>query len=175
MQITVASIAEKGLTVPLSLETDWARGAAELALDVAPVQLDGELLVRVQGAVVRVSGQVRAVAQRLCERCGEPVELALHADETELAYIPGDSSASAHEQRPGASELRLGAADLDLGWYEGGRLDLAHVLSELLALELPSRIACYDVPACDARVERLLAAASPSVGEGPFAALRDLF
>ena len=168
MKITVDTIADQGLRVPISLDLPWAAQAAALALEAPPSALTGELLVERRDTVARVTGAVRAVVSRVCERCGEPVELDLRTGDTELAYVPSDSA-------PAGAELRLGAADLDLGWYEAGRLDLAEVLSELLALELPSRISCHDVPACDARVERLLAGSPAGASDSPFAALRDLY
>jgi uncharacterized metal-binding protein YceD (DUF177 family) len=100
-------------------------------------------------------------------RSGEPVELDLHSSDFALAYAP-----EGPERATG--EIRLGASDLDMGWYRGGELDLADVVSEILALELPTLVACADVPACDARVAALVGAdAAPAAS--PFAALRDLF
>lgn len=168
MRVTLESIPEQGRNVPIQLDQGWAAEAARLALEAPPTALTGSLDLSVVAGTLHVEGSVQATAERVCERCTQPVELNISSPNVDLRYVAANPSAS-------RSELRLGRGDLDLGWYYDGQIDLADVLSELLALELPSRIACSDVPACDARVAELLEAAAPEPAENPFSALRDLF
>ncbi len=69
-------------------------------------------------------------------------------------------------------ESFLSDEDLEIGWYEGGELDLGDILREALALELPLRVVCVDEAACDARTDALLGA--PPEPDGAFHALKGL-
>lgn len=170
MRVVVDSIPDHGLTVAVHSDTEWASQAAQAALDAAPLELGGALvLVRGRGGV-EVTGSLHASVDRACERCNEPVRLQVAAEAVELVYLPDDGPAV-----DARGEVRLAADDLDVGFYRGGVLDLADVVSEIFALELPSRIACADVAPCDARVQALIAAEGGGANPSPFAALRDLF
>lgn len=168
MNIAADTIPSEGLEVTIDLDASWATQAAAHALEIEPTSLSGVVRVRRIADMLKVQGFVRASAARACERCGEQVELVIEATDIELNYIPADPNR-------GSGELRLGESDLDVGWYEHGALELSQVLSEALALELPTRVVCLDTDSCDQRVAQLLAQAAPGVETSPFASLRDLF
>jgi uncharacterized metal-binding protein YceD (DUF177 family) len=44
--------------------------------------------------------------------------------------------------------------ELDIGWFHDGELIAGDVLSEALALNLPSRVVCEDVASCDAAMKQ---------------------
>ena len=168
MNIAADTIPSEGLEITIDLDASWATQAAAHALEIEPTSLHGVVRVRRIADILKVQGSVRASAVRSCERCGEQVELVLDATDIELDYVPADPDR-------GSGELRLGESDLDVGWYENGALELSQVLSEVLALELPTRVVCLDPTPCDERVAELLAQAAPGVETSPFASLRDLF
>jgi uncharacterized metal-binding protein YceD (DUF177 family) len=170
VRVAVDSIPDHGLTVAVHSDTEWASDAARGALDGPPVALGGELVLVRGGGGVEVTGSLHASVDRACERCGEAVRLDVSNEAVDLVYLPDDGPAV-----DARGEVRLGADDLDVGFYRGGVLDLADVVSEILALELPSRVACADVAPCDARVQALIAAEGGGANPSPFAALRDLF
>ncbi|MBA2322244.1 MAG: DUF177 domain-containing protein [Deltaproteobacteria bacterium] len=154
MRLVVENIAATGRTVTFALKDDWAHAAAASALEYEPTSLSGRLEVTPpEKSRVEVAVHVEVAADRVCDRCGEPVRVEVAAD-VPLAYIP----AVATPAKEDADDEPLDEAELDIGWYEGGELDLGQVLSEAIALQLPPRIACADVEACDARTEALLAA-----------------
>lgn len=168
MRIPIDTIPNEGVNVEIDLGVGWAVQAADHALESAPTRLSGQLTVSRVAEVIRVRGGVDVVGLRDCERCNEPVDLSLSTSDIDLSYLPSDPAGS-------TGEVRLGAADLDLGWYDDGGIDLSQVLSEIIALELPSLVSCADQTACDERVARLLQSAAPGAQASPFAALRDLF
>lgn len=171
VRIVIDTIPEDGVDVDIQSTTDWAVEVASDVLEVAPTEIQGSLRVTQTSRMVKVRGEVRASGPRTCERCGAQTSLVLGGD-VELVYVPTKDAPSGH------SEIRLAPGDLDVGWYSGGALVMADVLSEALALSLPPRIACTEVSACEARVAALLANANASsdvdISTSPFAALRDL-
>ncbi len=166
MRVVIAGIPKPGLEVDLDLGADWVRDAARDALDAAASSVRGALEVRVQGQRVSVGGRVRAVADGLCDRCGEAVERVVQVEAIALHYLPDRGDL--------APDLELGAEDLDVGWYRHGVLDLGDVLREALALAVPARTTCTDTAGCDARTDVLLRREGPDEARSAFAVLREL-
>lgn len=164
LRIDVHSLTGEGRSVRADRSDAWANRAAAAALEANPTTVAAELSLRSVGGVVFVTGTVEAGAVRECDRCGEPVELSVSSD-VDLAYASAESS---HAQ------VELTSGDLDLGWFEDGVLALEDVLSEAIALDLPSRVLCADTSACDARTRALLASPPEAQGHPGFAALRGL-
>jgi uncharacterized metal-binding protein YceD (DUF177 family) len=173
VRIRVDKIPAAGARRTFGADDAWALEAAALALEGRPTSLEGEITVAVPDK--RRAVDVRVVARtgvdRPCDRCGESVRKGVVTEET-LRYLPAGST----DHGPSADEeIELAEDDLDLGWYEDGSLVLADVLTEALALAVPSRTVCEDEAGCDARTAALLEAAKPAlVGHPAFAALQNL-
>lgn len=173
MRIVVAGIPSTGRVVEFGMRDDWAREAAEVALDGPPTELTGELLVQraSDDGLVKVSGTARAARPATCDRCGEAADRVVDID-VSLLYAP-ESRGRGDDPFDGG-ELELDADDLDLGWYSGGQIRLRDVLQEALSLEVSPQIRCADVGECDKRTDALLAdATSGEPGHPALAALRD--
>jgi len=172
MRVPVNGIPAAGTTYPIEIKQDWAKDAASEALDGAAEVVEGELTLipASDRGLIHVKGRVSARRSAGCDRCGEPCDHGAQVD-VQLLYAP---EARDDESFDGG-EIELSAEELDVGWYRDGGIDLASVLGEALALELPSRIRCADVEECDKRTAALLAAAgrSGTPGHPAFAALRD--
>jgi uncharacterized metal-binding protein YceD (DUF177 family) len=153
VRLEVEHLPENGRTVAFGLTDPWARGAAAEALEAEPAALGGSLEIAHpdRHGRIEVQARVSVEAGRECDRCGEPVAVSVNA-EAPLVYLPTVALPTEADDEPLAEE------DLDVGWYDGGVLDLAAVVSEAIALQLPPRIVCADTAACDARTEALLAA-----------------
>lgn len=164
MRIPIDTIESRGRRIDAGKGDVWAERAASTALDGPPAELAVGLDLSVTAGVVFVSGSVRASVRRPCDRCGEPVILAVD-EAVDLAYAP---------EGPTSEQHQLTAGDLDLGWYHEGHLDLEEVLSEAIALALPSRVLCTDGEACEARTRALLAEGTEETGHPAFAALAGL-
>lgn len=169
MRIAIDSIPDDGFRVDVQRTDRWAADMADAVLEATATELDGHVHLQMRGSSVRARGHLRAVGTRVCERCGEDAPLVLDS-EFELSYVPTTDLPDTH------AEVRLAPGDLDVGWYENGELDLATVVSEALALQLPARIVCSDTAACDDRASALLSTAGGTPdASGPFAALDKLF
>lgn len=169
MRIPVESIPRTGRTLELRLDTDWSREAAAAALELEPSALSGKLeLMPPERGIVVVQVRVETAAACTCHRCGEGFEFAVESD-AELRYAPVPKVGS-------DEEVELHEDELEIGFYENDEIDLAAILQEAIALELPARYTCADVEACDARTQELLDAAKPEKGGGHpgFAVLKDL-
>jgi len=144
----------------------WAKQAANFALDSELTSFEGTLDVRVSDDGVLVTGQVRAQAPGICERCG--VELTRMIDvPVSLRYVA--------EPKIEDEELELEVEDLDVGYHDGS-LDLASVLSEAIALAAPARTECEDASSCDERTQTLLNTHGRAGDEhaSPFSSLKGL-
>lgn len=168
MRIAIDSIPADGRQIHADLGHPWAAQAAQGALDATPSALGADLRFERRGPAVFVVGTVTVETTAECDRCGEPVALSL-SHEVELAYVAEEQSAH--------GEVELGAGDLDVGWFSGDAIEAGDVLSEAIALALPSRITCTDTEACDARTGAMLAEAAGDAppGHPAFAALRARF
>lgn len=171
MRIPVEGIPATGREIGFGLREGWALDAAGRSLDHTPTTLDGtfELHRANKRGLVRIDVKVRAGAPVGCDRCGEAVDLVVD-EELTLLYAPEEQGGASYD----GGELELQADDLDIGWYAEGQIDLADVLREAVALSLPTRVTCADIPSCDRRTDALLAAPAASAGSSAFAALAAL-
>lgn len=167
VRLVVEDIPAQGRSLRADLGTPWARRAASTALEAEPDELQVELEAERLGEMVFVSGTIRASAERECDRCRAAVQLEVD-DEVELMFRP--------EPAPTQGEVELSTGELDVGWYEDGVLDAEAVLSEAIALGLPSRVVCSDPQGCDERTRALLEAAADerAAGHPGLAGLADL-
>lgn len=166
MRLNVDHIDDRGEQVSASLADAWAVQAVTDALEAHPTELSVTLLVRRAHGHVFVTGPACVAAPRECERCGETTSLVVDTD-VDLSYVPEA------REIDDAPENELKTAELDVGWYAGGHIDLSDTLREALALALPPRVVCEDESACDARTRALLGGEPESSGHSGFAALRN--
>ena len=81
------------------------------------------------GAEVRATGRVAAEVRQACVVTGAPVETRLD-EPFALRFRPPPGAAKPDE------EIELGESELDVGFYEGGAIDLGEAAAETLALAL---------------------------------------
>lgn len=131
--IAVQSIPEEGLSLTLALSHGWLQNILE-GSSVAPAPGDGEAQLRLdeQKTEVTLSGTLSYKALGECVACLAPVVVPVRA-EFQLILMPGTKKPShkAHE------ELELTADELDVDYYEGDSIDLAHWLRQEVLLETP--------------------------------------
>ena len=167
MRIAVEEIPEEGLEVDFGPGDPWAVDATRRALEGEVLALAGHLQVRRVGPGVLVTGRVAARVARACDRCLKDVRLAI-AGPLSLWYAGLPEHAS--------EQASLTADALDVGFLEGGELDLGIALTEHLALEGPTVVRCGDprVEAVEEGACELAAPPDESPGEPRFAVLKDL-
>jgi uncharacterized protein len=85
---------------------------------------------------IRVKGHLSAVMEAECDRCLETASFPLESD-IDLFYRP----AAIDDPR---SESALGSGDVELGFYEGGGLELKDIVQEQVLLSLPMQRVCSE-------------------------------
>lgn len=141
--LVVATLADTATRLTLTGEEPWVREAVALATDTEPAlvrSVHADLSLRGYGDSARVQLAVSLEVVRPCDRCGEPIGWRFQCEQ-ELAY--------AEDRGADEAPRELTAADLDIGYFHQGKLDLGDVLSEHVALSLPEAVTC-DTP--DTRV-----------------------
>lgn len=133
MQIDVDNLPPRGIKVTATGADAWAATAAESALGEVPSDLQVDVQVYRNDRGARVRGTLQIEVPHDCDRCAVALVLRLGGD-IDLTYVKGAPSL------PDGVELQ--EDELDVGWYDGPRFDLAAVLSEQLALWLPDVVRC---------------------------------
>ncbi len=137
-------------------------------------KIEADLLLERAGTAVRVRGPVRFGFTMPCARSNEPVpcrfeeplDVTLQKAAPEAAKAPSWTKGGDGEEEG----VDLSAADLDEWTYEGEELDLAPILYEHLALNLPVKVVAErfrDAP-------ELAYSDEGQKGSGAFGALRNL-
>ena len=135
MKIPIHHITERGYH-QVCQDESWLREAAQKAIegDIVDVFADFSLKRVEQRVSVGLSYRLRA--KKACMRC--VYLIGLHLEHHQILHydpIPEDGGA-------GEEELELLDVDLDIGWYEEGKIDLAIVVCEAMTLALPMVIHC---------------------------------
>jgi uncharacterized metal-binding protein YceD (DUF177 family) len=139
------------------------RAALARRFDLVEIgRLAAEAMLAREGAEIRASGRMTGSVVQSCVASGEPVEAAVD-EPFALVFRPLPSGGRPDE------EVELGAAELDVTFYEGGSIDLGEAVAETLALTLDP------FPRAPGAIEALKAAGVKSEEEaGPFGALAAL-
>jgi uncharacterized protein len=85
---------------------------------------------------IRVRGELRGEVEMLCARCLAPVRSPISCS-MDLFYRPMKEIAK-------DEEVSISRAETEIGFYEGGGLELADVVREQIAIELPMRSLCRE-------------------------------
>lgn len=136
MKVVLDSLPPEGRSVAAGLDDPWIFEAARGALDAKPRALAATLQVRRAAdgdGRFQVAGSLSVEWRTSCARCVRSLVATLEGP-VDLAYQRG--------KMPDAEDVELEAGDLDIGWIEGGSLDLSDVVSEQIALWLPDRLLC---------------------------------
>jgi len=170
MNIHVSQIPEEGVEHRLHLPL---AGLARLVEFCGTQQgaLDARLILRNHQGNVEVRGEMRLELRAPCQRCLDPVPVLL--DEPVNLWL-----APSQDYNLGASEAHLGAADLEMSYYEGEEIDLALVLEDEVLLALPETVADEDEQGrcliCSRRMDELFRAGPEDPENHPFAGMRRL-
>ena len=172
MKVRLKGIGQAGEQHDLGLSTEWAKEAAQDAMETVPEAIRGtlELSSLHDDGRVDVRCQLETRGERVCERCGEHTQFEVEVD-TLLLFFPEGRVPN------GTGDIELDREDLDVGWYREGVIDLADVVREALILGMPPRVLCAEADSCDARTRSLLEKSLEGMPKGhpAFAALRNLY
>ena len=147
VKVVVDALPPEGRSIEASLDDRWLFEAARRSVEAKPRALSCRVTVARQsvdrnsgrpqddGPRYVVEGTLSVSWRQACHRCVRSLEVTMEGP-VSLTYARG--------ALPDSDEVELEASELDIGWFEGGSLDLADVVSEQLALWLPDRVVCKD-------------------------------
>lgn len=92
-------------------------------------------LVRNALGEIRISGSLSVAMEAPCDRCLEPARFALNKP-FDLVYVPTPEDTG--------GERALDESASEVGFYDGGGIELNDVLREVVVLALPMRWMCED-------------------------------
>lgn len=120
---------------------------------------------------IRVKGHFATTLEVACDRCLEPTEFPIEAD-FDLVYRPVTLSPEEHE-------VAIEDAEAEVGFYEGGGLELGDVLREEILLLLPMQRVCSEnckgiCPICGQNRNQVECQCHQEIGDDRWAGLRNL-
>ena len=132
MKINIMQVTERGMQFSFSDE-EWVVAAFDEALDGQVKECSAQ--VELDRYTKRIEARVRysLVGSISCSRCSQNIEVSFSGAEI-LLFDP--------KTEPQDEEIELQVDDLDIGWYDDGKLDLKDVICEAVVLSFPSRIHC---------------------------------
>jgi len=168
MKIHLSQIPEEGVEHQINWPVSSLPRLVELC---GPQQgnLEARVFLRNHEGSVSVHGEVRLSVLAPCQRCLDPVPL-LVDERVDLRLSP------AEDYNQGNSEAHLGTGDLELSYYEGEEIDLAHLLEDEVLLSLPETVTETDEEGrclvCSRSMEDLFDAERDDPEAHPFARMR---
>ena len=144
-EVLIQDIPDEGLEISATEGDPWLVEAMGDALgDAFDAKAKASLslaLHKVEGNV-NIEGKIAFVSHPECDRCltkyDEDLDVPLH---TVLAPL---YESERQREREMGLEAELVTEDLEFGYYEGDRIDIADVVRELIVLALPMKHLCRD-------------------------------
>ena len=170
MKIHLSLIPEAGLERSLRLPLGLMARLAE-TLGAQSGEAVADLILKNREGNVEITGRLRARLQPPCQRCLEPVPLELD-EPLRVALAPQQD----YDEAP--ADFHLDAGDLEVSFYEGEELDLAHIIEDELLLLIPGLIVEEDAEGrcglCGKSMEELSPLESDTAEDHPFAKMKAL-
>lgn len=139
---------------------------------VSPLRSEGmaELLRNTEGEV-RIRGQIAVQMQSECDRCLGPADYAIDS-RFDLFYRPAPSLSR-------EEEVAIDEAEAEIGFYQGGGLELEDILREQVLLMLPMQRVCREdcrgiCPVCGANRNETACDCHVETPDDRWSALRNL-
>ena len=183
MKIFVERLTETPSDIAYEADSAWWRAWMPTDRDL-PRDLAEPLQVALQahrmGEDLYLAGSISCSLELECSRCLNRYRHGLH-EAFRLALEPAGARQPADPE--GAQALvRDGVCveeDIETGWYRGSELDLAAILHEIVALELPFQPLCREdcaglCPRCGANLNTDPCECTEVPADSPFAALAAL-
>lgn len=179
MVLVVADLPSRGRELSLG-GVAWAINAVAIGVGGEVKAFSGSLTVTRHGVHLAVQGELHAVAEVGCARCGLPLLVSI-GDEVAWLYSPVSTLPITNEDEDGLPKppIDVPFTVTDVGEYDAVSFDVAAALTEWASIEAPARLRCGDVDeaedqACTARF-RAAAKTTPTPSVDPrFAILQNL-
>lgn len=145
MEINVSTIPPHGKRIPLSLSVDWVCRSFEEGAEGKCTTLSGSILLENHQSRITVKVEFESTCVLECGRCLTPVRVQINGNQN-LVYVPEVKTPSVNPNTKHANkvheEIELSEDDMNLGWYEDGRINVEQVFCEAVSLSSPNRVFC---------------------------------
>ncbi len=130
-----------------------------------------ELLANTLGEI-RVQGSLSVTMEADCDRCLELARIPVESD-FDLFYRPDPEGGHSH------AEVEIGPGESEIGFYQGGGLELGDILREHVLLSLPMQRVCSELcrgicPGCGQNRNDVDCGCAAKAGDDRWAALKNL-
>lgn len=137
----------------------------------APIESTGAAELTEAIMEIRVTGHLNTRMEVACDRCLEPASFPVDTD-FDLVYRPAS-------YMPEKDEVEVGGEETEIGFYEGGGLELVDILREQILLLLPMSRTCREdckgiCPVCGQNRNLVDCACHLEVADDRWAPLKDL-
>ena len=175
LHIRISEIPRDGLDVVAARGKAWIPRLLE-GLNPHPLRtcrlVSASLFLSLEGRDLVTSGSFAAEGEGVCDRCTEPVAVRMEK-EFHAVLVPRDHGPA--ESR----DIELHGDDLEIGFYDGGGIDVADIFWEQVVLALPVKILCRDdcqgvCPRCGADRNRARCSCREDAEAKPFDVLKNL-
>jgi uncharacterized protein len=137
--IETVRIPEEGLDIDEGLEPAVVRLEDDPDLVLRPGARLKAHVDLVDGTTIHVRGRLTGAVEPDCGRCLEHYNLPIE-QELDLFYLPRTAERPEDQEE----EVELSDRDVVVGYYDGGRLDLAEVMREQILLAVPLKSLCRE-------------------------------
>lgn len=137
LKINVFLIPEEGQEFVFSEGERWFRECFQGGErpDFTVNKIDVTCLVTKASGTVSIKGSLRAVIDIRCSRCMEKAKLSIGSD-----FIYTLMPAKAETRK----DLELKPEELEISYYQGDFIDLAPIICEQIALQIPMKVLCRE-------------------------------
>ena len=134
-----------GVAVRISKDTPMIADTLDEMLGLQLHDISTDLTVAYdEHNIVEVSGDIEVGLSGFCARCGKGITW-LHQSTMSMRYAPdpGGKGAKNRKQLDRIHrEIELYDSDLDIGYYQEGRISILDVVGEYVFMVLPSTLRC---------------------------------
>jgi len=134
---------------------------------IVPLKVDA--VAQLRGSEIEIRGHLGTKLEALCDRCLSSVDIPVERD-FDLFYRPVSTIAR-------AEEVELPEDELEVGFFSGGGIELADVVTEQVILALPMKVVCEAecrglCPVCGTNLNLKKCGCQPTVESSPFSSLK---
>jgi len=140
----VRRIPVTGIPLGIHSKTPGLSESIQEMLGCDLLEIDAPIRIQSNNGLLKLNGQLSVKLGLYCARCGCEIHWRNTSEMTMLyAPDPGGKNIRTEKQLEKIQmEVELENEDLDIGWYQDGRISILDAISEYLFMQLPSTIRC---------------------------------
>lgn len=140
----VRRIPVTGIPLGIQANTPGLSESIQEMLGCELLEIDAPIRIQSNNGLLKLHGQLSVSLGLYCARCGSEICWNSSSAMTMLyAPDPGGKNLRTEKQLEKIQmEVELENEDLDIGWYQDGRISILDAIAEYLFMQIPSTIRC---------------------------------